>query len=136
MATRLPSCFAAAAAAAAVAAAASPNPRSKKKGSSSSGSATARLQAEARRQGLRGPAATAWESSTGDAVLTAGSTMRSSVLGALEAVRIGRVAHADAAAAPDLAGGSEDRGEEASSVALGDGEKPEFIQRADEQVCL
>lgn len=64
--------------------------------------------------------------------------LRSSLQGVLGYIRLGKVAYADAAAPAAVV--TDERGAGAGGDAtmlspLEEGEKPEFIQRADEQVC-
>ncbi len=161
MATRLPRCFAAAAAAAA-ASSASGNSNSSSSTPPTKTATSSREQAgdqsgrESWRREAAAAAAAAHKTSAGDGGTWRGAAgrgavplsargeppinaLRSSLQDIISSVRLVRVAHADAAAVAGAgeAGGGEGEGGDGDSGMLSpleDGDKPEYIQRADEQV--
>lgn len=156
MATRLPRCFAAAAATAAAASAAATS--GTPAGSTNAGQASRRRrngeeeeEAKARRGPHSGLPASAFAEKVGYASSPAkhcgGNNVRPSIdaerrpspswKDAIASVWLGRVAYADASGFPIVVGeaeGGEGGGGDAVLPSLEEGEKPEFIQRADEQV--
>ena len=153
MATRLPRCFAAAAAAAS---ASSASGSSSSRPTPPATATNTRQQAgESSRRGRREAAAPADDAAgynTADGASWRGGAgagtglpsalggpsieaIKASLQGVLSSVRLVRVAHADAAAVAGGADGGDGAAESEPTLSpLEDGDKPEYIQRADEQV--
>ena len=155
MATRLPRCFAAAAAAASASSAstssssrpAPPTPavstRQQAGANSRRGRREAAAQADAAGYKAAGSSAARWRGGAGGGTEAASAlrgpsieAIQASLQEVLSSVRLVRVAHADAAAVVDGAEGGDSAAadSEATLSPLEDGDKPEYIQRADEQV--
>lgn len=132
MATKLPRCLAAAAAATALAG--TPSNTRKERSGQSPAPHKKQSQHELRRERSRVPSSGNISGGTFKPAVGRDSELSNGVWWALGGLQLSRVAHADAAAISvvEYEGGTSDGEQIASSVV--EEEKPEFIQKADEQV--